>query len=154
MDCGLQAGGNPGGSSWGDGQRLADEGGELGRVCGLGTTETVESRGGVSGTGNTGAWEDTGDPGRHTGSSGAGESREERGRTRELEYAKRKINWRFKVQSTIKKLSCKTLSYYRTGAKRTFLPRTLVSAGSCRQLERAAAATAAGCCCGMGCSCG
>ena len=54
----MQAGGNPGGSSWGDGQRLADEGGELGRVRGLGTAETVESRG-VSGMRNTGAWEDT-----------------------------------------------------------------------------------------------
>ena len=52
----------PGGRAGGDGQWLADEGG------------------GVSGTRNTGAWEDTGDPGRHTRSSGAGESREERER--------------------------------------------------------------------------
>ena len=35
----------------------------------------LKNRGGVSGTWKTGAREDTGDPGRHTGSSGAGRER-------------------------------------------------------------------------------
>ena len=70
--------------------RRAAAGGQ-GGVCGLETAEAEESRG-VSGAWKTGAWEDTGDPGGHTESSGAGTELESPGRTEEetwgLENAK------------------------------------------------------------------
>ena len=98
-----------------------------GGVHGLGTAEAEESRG-VSGTWKTGAWEDTGDPGRHTGSSGAGRELESPGRTeeetRELENAKggKKMNRRFNVQSTVNVFFVK-LSVITALELRMFLPR-------------------------------
>ena len=56
----------------------------------------LKNRGGVLGAWKTGAWEDTGDPGRHMGISGAGRELESPGRTeeetQELENAKREKN--------------------------------------------------------------